>query len=145
MYYTEDSILPENMAPGIITVAPFGRSGCPGTPTSPLPGRSRSRRQWIATTLAPPSCTSTCAIPQPGRGGLRLRTRLLRKVPDPCFVRWFCSGSVLLLVWLAPADVIRCSFADETLASTCMFSTAITFFHSLNNRFPLPPARGILR
>jgi hypothetical protein len=38
----------------------------------------------------------------------------------------------------------RCSSADETLASPCMFSTAITFFHSLNGRFPLPPARVVL-
>jgi hypothetical protein len=73
------------------------------------------------------------------------RTRLLREVPNSCFVRWFCSGHVLLLDWLAPADVFRCSLADETLASPCMFSTAITFFHSLNDRFPLPPTRGVLR
>src|ERR1700680_4009704 len=73
------------------------------------------------------------------------RTHLLRKVPNPCFVRWFCSGRVLLLAWLAPADIFRCSLADETLGSPCTFSTAITFFHSLNNRFPLPPAQGVLR
>jgi hypothetical protein len=39
----------------------------------------------------------------------------------------------------------RCSSADETLASPGMFSTGLTFFHSLNGRFPLPPARVVLR
>ena len=43
MRYTDDSLYPENMAPLIVTAA------------------SRSRRRWIATTPAPPSCTSTCA------------------------------------------------------------------------------------
>ena len=33
MYYTDDSILPENMAPLIITVAPFGPHGCRAMPT----------------------------------------------------------------------------------------------------------------
>jgi hypothetical protein len=30
---------------------------------------------------------------------------------------------VLLLGWLAPADVFRCSLADKTLASPGLFST----------------------
>jgi hypothetical protein len=50
----------------------------------------------------------------------------------------FAAARVLLLDWVA-ADVFRCALADETLASPCMFSTAITFFHSLNDRFPLSP------
>src|SRR6266481_1516446 len=36
MYYTDDSILPENMAPLIITVAPFGPQWLPGDADIPV-------------------------------------------------------------------------------------------------------------
>ena len=36
MYYTDDSILPENMAPLIITVAPFGPQWLPGEADIPV-------------------------------------------------------------------------------------------------------------
>jgi hypothetical protein len=38
MYYTDDSILPENMAPLIITAAPFGPQWLPGDADIPVTG-----------------------------------------------------------------------------------------------------------
>ena len=68
MNYTDDALYPENMKPLIITAAPYGPSWLPGDLlTSPSLGMSRSRRRWIATTPAPPSCTSTCEDPATGK------------------------------------------------------------------------------
>jgi hypothetical protein len=72
------------------------------------------------------------------------RIRLLRRVPKFCLVRWICGGRILHLALLAPADVFRCSLANETLACPCMFPIAVIFSHSLKDRFPLPPAQGVL-
>ncbi len=68
MYFTQDSLLPENQAPLMITAAPFGPQWMPRRLPGghrPSLGTRRSRRRWTATTPAPRSCTSTSAIPRP--------------------------------------------------------------------------------
>ena len=67
MYFTSDSMLPENQQPLIITVAPYGPQWLPSDyrKTSLFPGRSRRKRRWIATTPVRRCCTSTCVIQRP--------------------------------------------------------------------------------
>ncbi len=69
MYFTDDSLLPENQAPLMITAAPYGPIWMPGIArlnrNSPSPGRNRPRSRWTVTTPAQRCCTSMCAIPRP--------------------------------------------------------------------------------
>jgi hypothetical protein len=44
MYFTDDSLFPENMQPLIITVAPFGPEWMPGNCDIPLSRDGRVRR-----------------------------------------------------------------------------------------------------
>ena len=53
MRFTDDSLYPENMAPLIITAAPYGLSWLRGDTTDIAVTRDeRARRRWIATTPA---------------------------------------------------------------------------------------------
>ena len=54
MYFTDDSMLPENQQPLIITVAPYGPQWLPSDyrKTYRSPGRSKLKRRWTITTPA---------------------------------------------------------------------------------------------
>ena len=72
MYYTDDSLLPENMQPLIITAAPYGPAWLPGDAADiAVTWDDKSRRRWTATMPVPLSYTFMCATrPQ----GTSLRT-----------------------------------------------------------------------
>jgi hypothetical protein len=62
MYFTDDSLLPENQAPLMITAAPYGPMWMPGdcTPEQRLPVTWEEQTQ-----IAVDCYISTCAIPRP--------------------------------------------------------------------------------
>ena len=69
MYFTDDSLLPENQAPLMITASPYGPVWMPVdcTPEQKLPvtGTNRSRLRWTVITRVQRCCTSMYAIPRP--------------------------------------------------------------------------------
>ncbi len=65
MYFTDDSLLPENQAPLMITAAPYGPLWLPGEPPSVPVNENRSRPRWTARTPARRCCTYTSGIPRP--------------------------------------------------------------------------------
>jgi hypothetical protein len=67
MYFTSDSMLPENQQPLIITVAPFGPQWLPSDYPEdiPLTWEQQTQKRSIATTPARPCCTSTSRIRKP--------------------------------------------------------------------------------
>ena len=66
MYYTDNSILPEYMAPLIITAAPYGPAWLPGDAADiPLSWDEQVQAPWTATTPARGCCTFTFAIRPP--------------------------------------------------------------------------------
>ena len=68
-YFTDDSLLPENMAPLMITAAPYGPMWMPRMARRdifPSPGTSKFKPPSTATTPARRCCTSTCATRRPG-------------------------------------------------------------------------------
>jgi hypothetical protein len=67
MCFADDSLLPGNPAPLMITAAPC-RCGCraivPPSNIFPSHGKSKPRSRWVAITQAGRSFTSTCATPR---------------------------------------------------------------------------------
>ena len=70
MYFTDDSLLPENQAPLMITAAPYGPIWMPVdcTPEQKLPVTWDEQVQAAVDCLTPVrrSCTSMCVIQKPG-------------------------------------------------------------------------------
>jgi hypothetical protein len=67
-YFTDDSLLPENMAPLMITAAPYGPMWLPedGPPGYiPLTWDEQVKLPSIAIMPVQRYCTSTCATPKP--------------------------------------------------------------------------------
>ena len=62
MYYTDDSILPENMAPLIITAAPYGPEWLPGDADIPVTWDEQVQAAVDCYTQAPPCSTCMCVI-----------------------------------------------------------------------------------
>ncbi len=68
MYFTDDSLLPENQNRLIITRPLEARPGFGAIPrTLPSVGTTWSKRRWIALTPAPAFCMSMCATRRPAK------------------------------------------------------------------------------
>ena len=67
MYYTDDSILPENMQPLIITVAPFGPQWLPGDADIPVTWDEQVQTAVDCYNAGATNCTSTCETRRPER------------------------------------------------------------------------------
>ena len=65
MYYTDDSILPENMAPLIITAAPYGPEWIPGDADIPVTWDEQVQAAVDCSTPGPRCYTCMCAILPP--------------------------------------------------------------------------------